>query len=455
MKGERKYQRILKNLKSNISNPAWIGDLIYFISDHEGIGNIYRYKETSKSIERVTNNTDYYVRNFHSDGQTIVYQCGAEVYKLDLTDLREELLEIDVRTPGNQKIPRITNCEDDLQYFTATETSEEVTIISRGKLVVMPPFRGAPLEIGQDHARYKHTLYVNDDDSQHLLSVKIEEDFFEKLVLFNDDNQEVVLVEEDLGKYVSLRAAKEDGKVAFSHRRNHLYFLDLKSKKLNLIDKSHDSPQSYFCWSPCGNYLAFSKMMSKGKQQIYIYDVQKKETRLLLESVMNDFEPEFSACGKYLFFIGVREFDPVLSEVIFDWCYPSAYRVYAIALDRDAPNILEMHLNLEDDQEDKDEEDDKESSKGGKSKKTNKNAETLKIDFENINHRISTLPIPKGGISSIQTIENKIFYLKNRDRAPPDGKGKLTCGAIIIKLTKTNFLQQWYIAIKLVPMANI
>lgn len=411
LKGNGQYQRILKNLKSNIANPAWIGEWIYFISDHEGVGNIYRCKESGRSIERVTEQTEYYVRNFQSDGETIVYQCGAEIYKLDLTTFEDQLLEIDVRNSGNQKTPRIFDCEEDLQYFTATETSEEVSIISRGKLVVMQPYRGAPLEIGADHARYKHTLYVNEGESQHLLSVKIEEDFFEKLVLFDDENQEEILVDEDLGKFVALRAAKEGGKVAFVTGRNQLFYLELKSKKLTLVDESQDSPQTSFCWSPCGNYIAFAKMMSKGKQEIYIHDLSTKKTQLLIDSVINDFEPEFSACGKYLFFIGVREFDPVMNEVIFDWCYPAAYRVYAVSLDKEAPIITEMHLNL-----DEDKDDDKEDEKETKKNKNKKEDKSLKIDFENINHRIFSLPIPKGGISSIQTIENKIFYLKNRDQ---------------------------------------
>jgi tricorn protease len=412
LKGNGQFQRILKNLKSNIANPIWIGEWIYFISDHEGVGNIYRCKESGRSIERVTEQHEFYVRNFQSDGDTIVYQCGADIFKLDLTTFEDDLLEIDVRNSGNQKMPRFFDSEEDLQYFTATETAEEVSVISRGKLVVMPPYRGAPLQIGDDHARYKGPLYVNDGESQHLVAIKIEEDFYEKIVRFDDENHEEIIVEEDLGKYTLLRAAKEGGKIAFTTGRNQFYCLDLQTKKLKLIDESEDSPQSSFCWSPCGTYIAYSKNVSSEVQRIYLYDCEKDESRILIDAVVSDWEPEFSKCGNYLFFVGIREFEPVLNEVVFDWCYPSARKIYALHLNSEAPNILEMHLNLSDDKDEDDENEDKDDKKS-KSKKDNK--KRIKIDWENLSQRVVALPIPMGGVGNIQTVENKIFYAKLKD----------------------------------------
>jgi tricorn protease len=45
------FRRFL-DLNSNLSCPMWMGDRIYFISDHEGIGNIYSANLKAKDIRK-------------------------------------------------------------------------------------------------------------------------------------------------------------------------------------------------------------------------------------------------------------------------------------------------------------------------------------------------------------------------------------------------------------------
>jgi tricorn protease len=43
-----KFQRILKNIKSNLTNPHFIDDEIYFLSDFEGVAQVYRTTSAGK-----------------------------------------------------------------------------------------------------------------------------------------------------------------------------------------------------------------------------------------------------------------------------------------------------------------------------------------------------------------------------------------------------------------------
>ena len=64
--------------------PMWIGDRIFFLADHEGIGNIYSSALDGSDVQRHTHHNDYYVRFPSTDGSRIVYGAGGALYCYDI-----------------------------------------------------------------------------------------------------------------------------------------------------------------------------------------------------------------------------------------------------------------------------------------------------------------------------------------------------------------------------------
>lgn len=55
------------------SSAAWIA----FLSDHQGVGNLYSCLTDGTDLRRHTDHDAFYARHASSDGTRVVYQCAA------------------------------------------------------------------------------------------------------------------------------------------------------------------------------------------------------------------------------------------------------------------------------------------------------------------------------------------------------------------------------------------
>ncbi len=67
-------------IDGNLASPMWVGERILFLSDHEGIGNLYSCSLAGDDIKRHTDHQDYYARLATSDGHRIVYQVAGRLW---------------------------------------------------------------------------------------------------------------------------------------------------------------------------------------------------------------------------------------------------------------------------------------------------------------------------------------------------------------------------------------
>ena len=66
-----------------------IGGRLFFLSDHEGTGNIYSCALDGSGLRRHTDHDGLYARNPATDGQRIVYHVAGDIWILDGPDAPE------------------------------------------------------------------------------------------------------------------------------------------------------------------------------------------------------------------------------------------------------------------------------------------------------------------------------------------------------------------------------
>ncbi|MBT3583605.1 MAG: peptidase S41 [Halobacteriovoraceae bacterium] len=400
------FKQILKNLKTNIANPVWWGERLLFISDHEGIGNIYSCNHRGANLKRHTDNEEYYIRKFSLDGDRLVFQSAGDLFLLELKKNHCQKIMIEINSGFSQAVERFETACDELDYYALAPAAKEVLVGTRGQLFVMPPWSGAPRNIGKKYYRHKCPTYLG---PQKLLVVGLTAEKEEHLLLIDTSSgkSRELFPKRDWGKILMLSPNSDGNLVALSTNRNETWLLDLKKSSCQLIERiTHNVifPQR-FSWSPDNRYLAFLSSKSRDTG-IKIYDTKNKSSRFLITAINHDTSPVFDPSGKYLYFLSIREFHPNMSETHYELGFPFATRIYAVVLDRDAPSPFEQYLDFPDEKKEEEEESDEGPSKSKKGKVT-------KIDWDGIDNRIFPFPSTLGGHLNLYPTKDGLFYTKS------------------------------------------
>ncbi|OFZ51794.1 MAG: hypothetical protein A2381_00630 [Bdellovibrionales bacterium RIFOXYB1_FULL_37_110] len=408
---EVKFKRILKDIRHNLTDPTFIKGRIFFISDHEGISNVYSVKPDGRSIKRHTHHDEYYVRGLSSDGENIVYSSGPDIYYHDLAKGESIKIEITISTSGIEKNPRYVLVNDFLEDYSINYDGSELAFSSRGRLFKMPTWVGAPFVLGRtDEVRYKLPTWLHDGKGL-VCSVTNDVGVDElNYVKAEDRSIKRIASKIDFGKIMEIASSPEDNWVAITNNRNELWLVHATRNITLRVDKNDTGRMNNPSWSPDGNWLAYTFFeIQSGKVRIWVYNLKSKKKQILLEPVRYDYDPVFSPDGKYLYFIGIREFVPNYNETHFDLGFPFASRLYVVSLTKEAENPFYKNLIMI-----AEDEEDGGKNKNNKKKKGEKDELIVKIDFDGIDNRVYAFPVDHGGYKKIAAVDGKIFYLKKR-----------------------------------------
>jgi tricorn protease len=417
------FQRLLQ-LNGNIANPCWVGERIYFLSDHEGVGNVYSCTPFGEDIRRHTDHNDFYARNLSSDGQHLVYHAGAGLYLFDPSAERARQLDIVLPSIRTQRNRKFTYAGSYLDSYSLHPKGYAVALTTRGKAFTMGNWEGPVLQHGEpDGVHYRFLEWLN--DGKRLVAIN-DATGQEIVVVFNPDDasEPQTFAGIEFGRATDLAVSPIDDAVAIANHRNELLVIDLEIGSSRTIDRSDYGQIHGIAWSPDGRWLAYGFRSTAQKTAIKLCNLERGEPHFVTEPVLNDVSPAFDPEGKYLYFLGYRTFNPVYDNLQFDMSFPRGVKPYAITLQRDlrSPFIPEPKVPEEkgkekekeevsdEKQEEKDAEDTVQTEEEDK-KETTKKLTPIVIDLEGITARALPFPVAEGKYTSIRGIKGKALFL--------------------------------------------
>jgi tricorn protease len=129
-------RRLLPDIGGHLACPMFVAGRIAFLSDHEGVGNLYSCAQDGTDLRRHTDHDAFYARHAATDGSRVVYQCAGDLWLVDDFSPAGAPRRLDVRLAGpatgrrRYQVPAAQNVDG----ISVDETGRASAVVVRGSL---------------------------------------------------------------------------------------------------------------------------------------------------------------------------------------------------------------------------------------------------------------------------------------------------------------------------------
>ncbi|MDQ6831721.1 MAG: protease, partial [Gemmatimonadota bacterium] len=292
-------------------DPVWVGDAVYFLSDRDGVSNVWSYDTKSKKLAQVTKFTDFDVKTLDSGAGALVFEQGGYVHELDPKTEREHVVHITaagdfpwMRTQWKDVGNRVTG-------LALSPTGKRAAVEARGEIFTIPAEKGDARNMTNSSASAerdpawspdgKFVSYFSDKSGEYKLMIESQDGI--------TPAREIALPEPS--HYYTPSWSPDGKRIVLSDTHLRLWVVDVMSGAAKtiggdpwLVPERTLNPS----WSPDSKWVAYSKRLPSLYHAIFAYNVETGETKQITDGLADATWPAWDGSGKYLWFLASTNF---------------------------------------------------------------------------------------------------------------------------------------------------
>ncbi len=405
----QKTENITNNDAQDIF-PMWFGDEIFFVSDRDRTANLFVYNAKTRQTSKVTNYTEYDIKFPSAGDKGIVYENGGDIYYFDTATRNARKIAIQIRDDGFAGRNVSKDVSKEIQSVDVSPDGKRLVIGAHGDVFTVPAKSGVTRNLTQSSsANDRGATWSPDGQWVAYLSDRSGE--YEVYIQKQDGSEEAIQLTTGADTYkFNVKWSPDSKKVLWNDKKMRLQYVDVDTKKVTLAAQSSRWEYTQFAWSPDSRWIVYAETIENRFGRIFLHNTVNKTQTAVTDIWYDSGLPVFSRDGKYLFFVSDRDFNPIYSQVEWNFAYRKMSRIYAVTLAADTPSPF---VPVNDEVKIKVEESKKEDKKSKKAESDTKKDEIItKIDTTGLSDRIFSLPVPADDYQNLQYYNNKLYYVR-------------------------------------------
>ena len=406
---------------SNDSNPMWVGDKVYFLSDRNGPVALFAYDLATKKVTQALPNTGLDFKSASAGpGGIVVEQFGAlHVFDPAAGTARPVPVAIDGDLPEVR--PRYVKVGNRISAAGISPNGARAVFEARGEILTVPAEKGDIRNLTRTTGVMerspawspdgKSIAYFSDESGEYALHIR-------------DQSGQGPVKRIGLGDPPSFFYRplwSPDGKkIAFNDKRLNLWYLEVdKGAPVKVDTTYYFNPRVdfEFEWSPDSRWLTYSKQLPSHIFAVFVYSLEGKKAYQVTDGMSDARFPAFDKSGKYLVFTASTDVGLTPGWLnMASMERPVTRSVYLAVLRKDLPSPLAPESDEEKPKEPEKKEPAKADAKKGaagesKDKETAKEPEKVTVDFDGLGQRILALPIPARNYIGLETGKEGVVFI--------------------------------------------
>ena len=292
-------------------DPVWVGDVVYFISDRDGVANVWSYESKAKKLAQVTDFSDFDVKTLDAGAGAIVFEQAGYVHELDPKTGKHHVVNITAAGDFPWMMPQWKDVSGRIASMALSPTGKRAVVEARGEIFTIPADKGGVRNLTNSSGSAerdpawspdgKFVSYFSDKSGEYRLYIEAQDGL--------TPPREIALP--NTKHYYTPSWSPDGRKISYTDTDLKLWVLDVASGQAKAVGNDPWMVPARTMdpvWSPDSKWIAYVKHLNSLYKAVVAYNVETGETHQVTDGLSDATSPAWDASGKYLWFLASTDF---------------------------------------------------------------------------------------------------------------------------------------------------
>ncbi|HEY5257676.1 MAG TPA: PDZ domain-containing protein, partial [Candidatus Baltobacteraceae bacterium] len=296
---------------SNDSNPMWVGDTVYFLSDRAGgPATLYAYDTRTRAVgEKIPNPGGFDILSADAGPGGIVYTQLGSLHLYDTASGSQHEVPVTIAADMPQIRPHWMNVGSQIAGANISPTGVRAVFEAHGEILTVPAEHGSIRNITSSPAVEdrdpswspdgRWIAYFSDASGEYALHLRDQKGL--------EPARVIALPSPSF--FYSPTWSPDSKKIAYTDKHMQLWYVDLNLEHPTPV-RVDTAPYESFggqtfnvAWSPDSRWLTYNKQLTNFLNAVFVYSLVDGQATQITDGMSDSRNPVFDKNGKYLYFL--------------------------------------------------------------------------------------------------------------------------------------------------------